>query len=173
MEKEFLSKHELEDNLKLTRIKYHRLSEIGNCISKVCGSVAIISAIIMTGSAIIVNHVHIGYMISFFTSLCAVLISDKCIEKKKDKVRKKYLNTKNQLNDIISMDFEKKRYALEKKYSNTTTNNDLIKSIQEEKELFKKYKEELNKYCINKNDDELTNEINTRNYTLQKLNQLK
>ena len=101
MEKEYLSKKELENKLKLTRTKYNRLIEIGNCILKVCGSVAIISAIIMVGSAIVVNHVNIGYMISFLTSLCAALISDRCIEKKKDKVRKQYLNAKNQLNDII------------------------------------------------------------------------
>lgn len=170
---EKLNRQELENKLKLTREKYKRLDEIGNCVSKVCGSVAIISAIIMIGSAILTNHVHVGYMVSFLTSLFAVLISDRYIEKKKDKVRKQYLNTKDQLENIISIDFEKKRYALEKKYSNTTTNNDLIKSIQEEKELLEKYKQDLNQYCINRVDDELTNEINTRNYTLQKLNQLK
>jgi len=173
MEKEYLSKKELENKLKLTKEQYHRLSEIGNCISKVCGSVAIISAMIMVGSAIIINHVNIGYMISFLTSLCAVLISDRCIEKKKDKVRKQYLNTKNQLEDIVSMDFEKKRYKLEKKYSKVSSKNKLERNLNEEIELLKKYKEDLNEYCINKNDEEITNEINTRNYTLQKLNQLK
>lgn len=88
-------------------------------------------------------------------------------------VKDEYKNVQHQLDDIISIDFEKKRYALEKKYNNTNTNNDLIKSIQEEKELLEKYKKDLNQYCIYKNNDELTNEINTRNYTLQKLNQLK
>jgi len=173
MEKEYLSKKELENKLKLTKEKYHKISGIDDCILKVCGGAVIVSAIIMGVSAALTFHVHVGYMVAFLTSLCAIPASGKHFNKKLNKLREQYINTKNQLEDIVSIDFEKKRYALEKKYSNTTTNNDLIKSIQEEKELLEKYKKDLNQYCINRVDDELTNEINTRNYTLQKLNQLK
>jgi len=169
MKKEYLNKKELEDKLKLTKAKYHRLDEISNSISIVCGGVVISSAILMILSAMFIQHVHLGLAIAFLTSICAIPISEKCFNKKKDNVRKEYLNVKSQLEDNISMDFEKKRYELEKKFDGPKTQLELIKNIILEKELLERYKKELNKYQINRVDNELKNEINTRNYTLQKL----
>ena len=89
------------------------------------------------------------------------------------KISKQHENIKDQLDDIISMEFEKRRYALEKNNNNISCNNDLIKNIQEEKALLEKYKKDLNYYSIDRVDEELSNEINNRNYALLKLNQLK
>ena len=173
MKKEYLNTKETEEKIKIAKTKYHKLDKIGDCFSYSFRSVSVILAIIMIVNVSFLKHVNIVYILSFLTSICAVLTSDKCIEKKKDKVREEYLNAKNQLEDIISIDFEKKRYTLEKKYSKASSNNDIIKNIQEEKELLEKYKQDLNQYCINRIDDKLNKEINTRNYTLQKLNQIK
>lgn len=174
MEKEYkLSKKELEIEFIKKVAKYNKLKKIEKYISRIAGTIALVNTIIMIANIVIVNHVHIGYILSFLTPLGVVLISEKYLDKKQEKIVKQYQNIQNQLDDIVSMEFEKKSYALEKNNSNISCNNDLIKNIQEEKELLEKYKQDLNYYSIDRVDEELSNEIDSRNYALLKLNQLK
>lgn len=164
MEKEYLSRKELENKTENLVKEFNKLTktknnvETGFAIAMLCTTISgllmgNLPLIIITLILAITTFVYSTHMLGTIRS-----------------VKDEYKNVQHQLDDIISIDFEKKRYALEKKYNNTNTNNDLIKSIQEEKELLEKYKQDLNQYEIHRIDDELIGEINSRNYTLQKLN---
>jgi len=165
--KQLLSKKELENKFELSLIRLKKLNniEMGIAFGGFLAAIVYFPAISNVSNNIILL-LTIPYLAVY--SLFSWYAYDK-----KTKQANKVNDIKNQLNDIISMDFEKKRYELEKKYSDTQNKNDLIKNIQEERELLEKYRNDLNQYCINRNEDEIINEINTRNYTLQKLNQLK
>lgn len=166
-------KNELENKLIFKKAKYYRINKISNYVSKISIGVLLLESMIMMGNALGLNTVHMSFSAVFLSTIGVSLLSIHILDKKKDKIREEYLSVKEQLEDIVSMDFEKKRYELEKKHGVPTSSNALIKSIEEEKELLQKYKQDLNYYAIYNVDDELKNEINTRNYTLQKLNKLK
>lgn len=161
-----LTRKELENNLEEVTNKYTKLNKLYNMLP--IGIICFVSSFIVSVS--FENLPLIGISV---TALIATAVSEIKMSKKLKKIANEVANIQYQLDDIVSVEFEKKRYSREKKYNNTSDKNNLIESIIEERQLLEKYKQDLNQYAIHSVDDELKNEINTRNYTLQKLNQLK
>lgn len=173
MKKEYLTKQELENKLISTRKEYNKQNKIINNIFKISGTIMIIDAIILLPSSIFMQHINVGPFVTFLGIAVGTLVTTNYFEKKKNKIKKQYLSYKDQLEDVISMDFEKKRHELEKKYSNSSCINVTLKSIKDEKEILEQYKQELNEHLIYRINNELTKEIDARDYTLQKLKKVK
>ena len=167
MEKEYLSKKELENKFELSLIHLKRLNNIEMCIT-FGGFLAAI--VYFPAISNVSNNMFLLLTISY---LAVYSLSLWYAYDKKTKHANKVNDIKKDLEDIISMDFEKKRYELEKKYTGLQNQFNLCQNLREEIELLQKYKQDLNYYSINRIDSELKKEIKTRNYTLQKLNQLR
>ena len=161
---ELLTKTQLENKIKLLRKKSTKLEKFsdGSVMSCCIGLLVGGSVSISTGSLLWLGITTLWVGTS--------VISHICIGNKQIQIKKEHENIKNQLSDIITVDFEKQRYSNEENYKNTKSINNKINFISEEIKILEKYKKDLNEYNIHTIDEELNTKINSRSYILKNLN---
>lgn len=113
--------------------------------------------------------VFVGVCVGLVLTIHNMIINS--IEKK---VHKSNDDIKYQLDNLITLDYEKKRYALEKKHekNNDISINQLILNAEEKINLLKQYKEELTKYNIDNNEDEINCEMAIQHYSIHNLHNI-